>query len=285
MGIAAAFAFVAEQMVLLGHRALTIDTNSRNIGRFARYCERGLGLETVDQVTPEVVRAFVYAPSARNKPPSPATMHGRRTAVRLAFRILIQFGLHDSDPTRFVELPPRSELRARPLTEDENELVRWASLATLIETRQPAIVALAEASAVSSEIPLVTAPDVDLDQATVVLSGCHTAEPRLGHLSDWGVLQMARRIRSLDDPTVPLVYAGERGGVSGQASVAGTLSGVLTRSGLATEADVGVSSIRNRAGLVAYQRRYRIEDAALVLGARGLDTAAALIGLHWQERP
>lgn len=98
MGLAAAFAFVTEQLFLLGHRALTIDTNGRNIGRFAKYCSVGLGLETVDQVTPEVVRAFVRAPSARNTPPSVATMHGRRTAVRLAFRILIQFGLHPSDP-------------------------------------------------------------------------------------------------------------------------------------------------------------------------------------------
>jgi site-specific recombinase XerD len=104
VGLAAAFGFVIEQIVLLGHRALTVDTNSRNIGRFARYCGRGLGLETIEQVTPEVVRAFVYAASARNKPPSPGTMHGRRTAVRLAFRILIQFGLHESDPTRFVKL-------------------------------------------------------------------------------------------------------------------------------------------------------------------------------------
>ncbi len=82
----------------------------------------------------------------------------------------------------------------------------------------------------------------------------------------------------------PLVYGGARGGVSGQASVAAALAGVLTRFGLASEADVGVSSLRNRAGLIAYQRRYRIEDAAFALGARSLDTAAALIGLHWQER-
>lgn len=81
-----------------------------------------------------------------------------------------------------------------------------------------------------------------------------------------------------------LVYSGERGWVSGQASVAGALAGILTRSGLASEADIGVSSLRNRAGLIAYQRRYRIEDAAVALGARSLDTAAALIGLHWQER-
>ncbi len=162
MGLTAAFAFVAEQLFLLGHRALTIDTNGRNIGRFANYCTRGLGLETVDQVTPEEVTAFVRAPSARNKPPSVGTMHGRRTGVRLAFRILIQFGLHGSDPTRFIKLPPHSELRARPLTEEELDLAQRASLATLVETRQPTIVALAEASAVSSEIPLLRVSDVDL---------------------------------------------------------------------------------------------------------------------------
>jgi len=286
VGLAAAFAFVAEQLLLLGHRALTIDTNGRNIGRFARYCCRGLRLETLDQVTPEVVKGYVWAPNAENRPPSVATMHGRRTALRLAFRILIQFGLHGSDPTLLVELPARSELRARPVTDDELDLIRWTSLATLIETRQPAIVALAEASAVSSEIPLVGIDDVDLGTATVRLPGCKTAEARIGQLSDWGVTQISRRARAQSEAGEggPLVYSGERGWVSGQASVAGALGGILTRSGLASEADIGVSSVRTRAGLIAYQRRYRIEDAAVALGARSLDTAAALIGLHWQER-
>src|SRR4051794_30441362 len=55
-------------------------------------------------------------------------MHVRRSAVRLLFRTGRQLGLCTSDPTVDIVLPPRSSLRARPLTDDEVGLCRSASV-------------------------------------------------------------------------------------------------------------------------------------------------------------
>lgn len=85
-----------------------------------------------------IARAFVQAETTEGLDPNVATMHLRRSAVRLLFRVLRQFGVPPGDPTMDLRWPPRSSLALRALTDDEVELCRWFSLATLVATRQPA---------------------------------------------------------------------------------------------------------------------------------------------------
>jgi hypothetical protein len=109
--------------------------------RFTIFVDKGLRLGSVKQISAEHASRFVFA--GISKPvgpqhPSVATMHLRRSALRLYFRTLRQLGLYEGDPTIDLALPPRSCLAVRPLTDDEIVVCRSFSLQTLTATRQPA---------------------------------------------------------------------------------------------------------------------------------------------------
>jgi hypothetical protein len=112
------------------------------------------------------------------------------------------------------------------------------------------------------------------------LGGCRTAIARTGQLSEWGRLQLARRIRTIDNPHQPLVYDGGGRPEAAQASVSVGLRRVLNGAGLG-DADIGLGSIRARTGLNVFTKSGSIEAAALALGCRSLDIAAHLIGHDW----
>jgi site-specific recombinase XerD len=112
------------------------------IAAFDGYLRRGHGVDQLRSVEPSHVRAFIRAHQSLNGvllPVSIGTMHTRRSAVRIVFRISREIGLASGDPTMDIALPPRSPLSTRPLTEDEIALCRSFALSTLTETRQPAI--------------------------------------------------------------------------------------------------------------------------------------------------
>jgi hypothetical protein len=88
------------------------------------------GVATYTEVSPAHAAAFVSARTRHGAAPELATWHARRTALRTLFRTLRALGLHDSDPTLDLVLPPRGQLIARPLTDDEvgcaGPARRWA---------------------------------------------------------------------------------------------------------------------------------------------------------------
>jgi integrase len=254
--------------------------------RFASYVEHGHGCGFLSDISTAHVRAFIQSPSGGNPPapPAPATMHLRRSAVRLFFRLARHLRLIDGDPTLDINLPPRSSLSLRPLTDDEIALCRSHALRTLTETRQPTAWAVAEAGARTSELPLIRVSHVQLDAVRVFIVGTTRTEPRWGYLTDWGFTQVQRRLRSLvgvpGDP--PLVYAGRAGEESAQASSCAAISSVLARAGLGQEPDVGPRSVAAWAGAEAHTRGLPIEDVARILGIRSLDRAARIIGWDWR---
>ncbi|MDP9224540.1 MAG: site-specific integrase [Actinomycetota bacterium] len=253
------------------------------MNRFARYVELGLGIEQVEDVSASDVSAFVHSRTSGGGEPSVATMHLRRSAVRLLYRTARQEGLSTSDPAADLELPSRSSLRMRPLADDEVELCRAYSARTLKETRQPAAWALAEATARSSELARVRIRDVDLDGCRVWIPGSSGTDARLGELSEWGRLQIERRVRTLrrSDADALLVCtkaaAGESAASSGSIAIAAT----LRRAGLHSEPDVRPSSVAAWAGARKLLAGVPIDQMALMLGFRSLDRAAAFVGFEW----
>jgi integrase/recombinase XerC len=242
--------------------------------RFDAFLAKGHGITLLSGVTPEVVSGFVGAPTCQG-PAAVSTQRGRRSSLRLLFRVLRQYELFDGDPTIDLRLPSRSQVRTRPLTNTEVVLARSASLATLVTTRDPAIWALGEAGASPFEIGRVRPEDVDGDR--VWLAGSPSARPRWAELTAWGAIQVARR-RRLD-----LAYlASDRDEPVCGSGVARTLSRILRRAGLGGRPDVGVWSLAGWAGsrLLA---EGGIEDVARGLGMRSLDRAAERIGYVWDD--
>jgi integrase/recombinase XerC len=260
------------------------------IRRFGRYLDRGHRITTLDAVTPDEARGFLAAPVGERSPgpPSVATMHLRRTAVRLAFRIARDLGLAQGDPALDLRLPPRSSLRMRALTDDEVILCRSCSLATLTATRQPAAWALAEATARTSEIPHVRACDLDLAAARVWIHGGTKTVARWGHLTPWGATQLSRRLSDLGvdrRSDALLAYEGRGSAQSQQASSCAAVAQTIVRAGLTRERDVAPSSVAAWAGARLFAEGHPIDEVAQRLGVRSLDRAASLIAWNWNGEP
>jgi integrase/recombinase XerC len=150
--------------------------------------------------------------------------------------------------------------------------------------------ALAEATAVTSEISTVRLADLDDPSGPrwVELPGTRRHDARLGELSDWGATVVARQARLLRDRGLPagtlLTYrgTGQPGQHIAQAAVCNAIAAVLTAAGLGDEPDVRPSSVRNWAGRRLYNAGLPLERVARRLGARSLDAAAEDIALDWR---
>jgi integrase/recombinase XerC len=251
--------------------------------RFELFARNAFGIELLADTTAAQVEQFVKA-KGRSGLPSAATMHMRRTSLRLLFRVArMEFGF-EGDPTIDLQLPPKSQLAARPLTNEEAALGRSYSLHTQTSTRYSAAWALGEATAITSELPHITIADLDLDFAhgpRVWLHGSNKREARWGLLDDWCALQLQRRASSLQN-TDHLIYSGKDKVEGGQQSCCMAISDTLVRCGLASESDVRPASLVAWAGTVVYEETDKIEEVARRLGMRSLDAAARFIGFDWR---
>lgn len=256
------------------------------IGRFGRFVVEGLDVHSLDEVTAAHVGMFVRAHGRDHVGASVATMHLRRSAVRLLFRTARGLGMTDSDPTLDLVLDARSSVVGRPLTDDEVGVCRTAALQSLTSTRLSAAWALAEATARTAELPHLRVGDLDLDAGRVWIHGSPRTKPRWGAIHKWGVLQLARHVRDLGhdpDPETLLTYYGSGPAQSLQASSCQAVGETLRRAGLGGESDVRPISVVGWAGGRIYADTRQIEAAARALGVRSLDRAARLIGLDWQD--
>ncbi len=271
---------------LAGHaREQQWDRTSRIIDRFCSFVANGHGATSLAELTAKVAADFVHAPPASGQRPSVSTMHWRRTALRLLFRAAREAGLVDGDPTLDLVLPPRSSLAARPLADDEVALCRSVAQWSLGGSRRAAVWALAEATCRSSELPHVTADEVDLGSGRVWIAGGKATDEREGQLTEWGLARVRARIDDLDEPTVPLVYSGRTPSGAGQVSGAAALVDVLTRAGLHHEPDVRPGSVAAWAGRRVLEETGRIDLAAKALGVRSLDRAAGIVAWDWRSDP
>lgn len=259
--------------------------------RFATRAESS-GIDSWLDVGENDAIGFIRATTKRDGPPAPHTQHARRTTLRAAFRTLKELGAPVHDPTWNVTLPARSHLQCRPLTDDEVILLRHAARlgGGAGSLRRAVALALAEATAVTSEISAVTADDIDdpVSPQWVRLPGTTRHAARLGQLSSWGSAIVARHVAELadggTDPRTPLVYGGRAvpGQAAAQASLCNTVRLLLAQCGLAAEPDVRPGSVRAWAGRRLFDGGAGIDEVARRLGVGSLDTAAAVIGWDWR---
>jgi site-specific recombinase XerC len=257
------------------------------IERFTTFVQRAYGVERLEKVTAAHVEAFVRSSTIRDGAvPSVATMRLRRPTVRLLFRTARDLGLVAGDPTLDVVLPSRTNCAARPLSDDEVQDCRRASLHDLTGTRLSVPWALGEATARTAEIPRLTVSDLDLANGRVWIHGSHNTVARWAILTSWGLSQVARRVGELGrnpDPTVPLAQSGSGNAESRRAYSSQTLRETLTRAGLADKAEVRPASLTAWAGVQVLTRTGRIDAVATTLGLRSLDAAARAIDWNWRD--
>jgi integrase len=252
------------------------------LDRFAAFCAVGHGLVSLAEVTPAIAAEFVAAITGSGQPAT-ATQHLRRSSLRLLFRYARELGIADHDPCVDLVLPARSGLTARPLTDDEIAVCRSYSLTSLTNTRTPAAWALAESAARSAEIPHIRVRDLDFENGQVWLHGSPRTVERWVPLTEWGLVQLERRVATLDGSDSPLVYAANGSAASAQAASCMSVTDTLVRAGLAGEPDVRPVSVAAWAGRSLLDRTGRIDAVARLLGVRSLDRAARIVAWDWTE--
>jgi hypothetical protein len=201
---------VEHSILLLDAAGLTAQSQ-RRIGTDLRRLGRFLGahdLTNVSEVRASHVDLFVIAPARNLTAPAISTQRNRRLAARFLYRAAahVHPGVVDFSSSTVV-LRRILDDSARPLSAAEIVLCRQASEATLHPTRLPALLALAEATATTGELPKIRVTDVDLDAGTVTLPGGKATVPRIGHLTQWGVTAVADRVRTANrGPTGLIAY-------------------------------------------------------------------------------
>lgn len=270
----------------------TLQRCGETVGRFLRR-QRALGVHEPVFFTTQHCQGFLTAVGVNGQPPELNTMHARRTALRMMFRALRDLGYPVGDPTLDLHLPPRTATAARPLTDIEITLCRTTARlgeAGSASLQRAAAWALGETTAVSSEISAIKVSDVDDHDHPrwVRLPGTRRHDPRLGELTDWGSIIVARQLKLLTEhhkpPSTLLTYKGHGvpGEAGAQAAVCNALGAVLKATRLAEEPDVRPASLRNWAGRRLYEGGMPIDQVARRLGSRSLDAAAEDIGLDWR---
>jgi hypothetical protein len=252
--------------------------------RFERFAANAFEVEFLDQLTTEMVDRFVRAKGTTASEPAIVTMHIRRAALRLLFRIARLHFDYEGDPTLDLWLPPRTVLQTRPLEEDEVVLGHSYSMKTFSETRHPAAWALGEATATTAELPYIAISDLDLDNSNgprVWLHGSSKRVERWGFLDDWGATQVEQRAKAIKRTTDRLIYNGKGNKFAAQVSCCNAINETFARCGLDKEPDVRPASLAAYAGRVVLEETDSIEMVARRLGFRSLDAAAAFINHNW----
>ena len=254
---------------------------------FAGFCSNGHGISTLGEVTPTIAQQFLHAPCSDGSDAPPRLRHLRRTSLRMLFRAARSTGWPGGDPTLDLALPPRPGRSTRPLTDEEIALCRSCAVWSLTDSRRAAPWALAEATCRTGELPYVRVTDIDLDRGRVWLHGGRRTTARWGHLTEWGKVQVERRLTatSARPPEAGLIYQGAEPREGGRVSSSLALLDVLRRAGLADEPGVRPSSIAAWAGRQVLAETGRIDLVALRLGLTRLDTAADFIGWDWRQEP
>lgn len=246
---------------------------------FANYLVAS-GVESSGDIAEAHASAFVRSLTRSKTEPSLATMHLRRTALRILFREAKALGVLSVDPTTNIPLPPRAYRHLRCMTDGEIERCRSFAERMKGETRYAVAWALAEGTARVAELGAIRAKDLDLKEGQVWIGGSSNTDARWSTLTDWGVNQLQRVEISKSKP--PPGRSLLMPGTTSRASVHELVASTLRRAGLADAPGVRPNSITAWRGAAELANGASIEAVAALLGMRSLDRAATFIGFDWR---
>ncbi len=246
---------------------------------FANYLAAS-GVDRSGDITEVHVSAFVRSLTRSKTEPSIATMHLRRTALRIFFREARTLGVLSVDLTTNITLPSRSYHALRPLTDEEVRRCRSFAERMKGEACYAMAWALAEATARVAELAAIRAGDLDLEGGRVWIGGSSSTDARWSTLTDWGLKQLRRVVmsKSASPGNVDLLVPD----TTSRASVHEVVASTLRQADLANTPGVRPNSIAAWRGAAALANGASIDEVAALLGMRSLDRAAAFIGFDWR---
>ena len=254
----------------------------RQIMRFRKWCKLN-GITDITMVRQEEIEAFVHWPvmmGGRARRPGWSTMRNRRTYMRRAYKAARDLGYEIIDPTIDVEVVFDRTVEANLCTADDIERLREGTPVQLFSNTWVCVIALAEAGATNSEVRTVRASDVDLDEGVVRLAGNARVDERINSLTEWGTMVLRERLADLDADDFVVTNGDDR--QCSEATVSQMFKHIANYANLGSRG-FNINSVRGWRARAVYEETGRIQDAALFLGNRSLDSTALLIGLEWRE--
>ena len=254
----------------------------RQIMRFRKWCKQN-GVTDITMVKQEEIEAFVHWPvmmGGRARRPGWSTMRNRRTYLRRAYKAARDLGYEIIDPTIDVVVVFDRTVEANLCTEDDIEWLREGTPVQLFSNTWVSVIALAEAGATNSEVRNVRASDVGLDEGVVRLAGNARVDERINPLTEWGAMVLRERLADLGPDDFVVTNGDDR--QCSEATVSQMFKHIANYANLGSRG-LNINSVRGWRAKALYDETGRIQDAALFLGSRSLDSTAQLIGLEWRE--
>lgn len=253
-----------------------------HIKRFSKWC-RINEIDDITLVKREDVEAFVNWPTmmgGRARTPGSSTKRNRLSSLRRAYRSLRQMGYELPDPTIDVVALLDRTLDANVCSDEDIEKLREGAPIGLFDSCNAALLALAEAGATNGEVKEIRVSDVNLEERVVRLPGNARVDERINELSDWGVVVLRERFAHVSGDDYVVVNS--NGTKVSEASVSQMFRHIAAYGNVGRNG-FNINSVRAWRARRIYQETGRIQDAALFLGHRSLDSAVALIGLEWRQ--
>jgi site-specific recombinase XerD len=254
----------------------------RHIMRFRKWCTQN-GITDITMVKQEDIEAFVHWPvmmGGRARRPGWSTMRNRRTYMRRAFKAARELGYEIIDPTIDVVVIFDRTVEANLCTDDDIERLREGTPVQLFSNTWVSVIALAEAGATNSEVQNVRASDVELDEGVVHLAGNARVDERINPLTEWGTMVLRERVVDLGPEDFVVTNGDDR--QCSESTVSQMFKHIANYANLGSRG-LNINSVRGWRARAVYEETGRIQDAALFLGNRSLDSTALLIGLKWRE--
>lgn len=236
------------------------------------------GLTDLTQIEPDHAEAFIRSLTRSGANPSLATMHLRRSAVRIFFKEAKYLGFVKADPSADVVLPKRAYRDSRPLADKEIDRCRSFASGMVGEPAFALAWALAEAGARVPELGHVRVGDCDPGGGLVRLPGCSSTVSRLARLTTWGHEQLATYLGATSElgSDQSLLGSDSRG------SMHELIASTLRRAGILKKPGVRPNSVPAWRGAYELDNGATIDEVAQLLGMRSLDRTASFIGFEWK---
>ena len=245
-----------------------------------------VGIDTVGDLVGEVTVEWCWKPRYNKQTKlgevSPATARNRQWAAQEVLNMFVRLGA-DINPAELIGervARPRVYVSTRPLTDEEDRLVRRRAESNLARSRIGMLVGLSYCGGTATELAALRRCDIDVAERTVSFGG---VSGRVNPLDGWTVEMTRRFFANCTVGVGELLCVSESTGVvRGAQSVTVRLGKVLREAGLAGRPGVSARSIRLTTG-----RRVLdvdgIEAAARFLGSSSLDSTAAALGHRWEH--
>lgn len=274
---------VCEYILLNDDREPSVRRQSvSHIRHFVRWC-KAHDIDDIRDIRREHVESFVKTATVsggKPHPPGLSTQRNRVSGVRSAYRASRQVGYELPDPTIDVVILIDRSIEACICTDADIEKLRDGSPEQLFDSAYAALLALAEAGASNGEIREIRVCDIDLDEGVVHLPGNARIDKRDNSLTEWGSVLLRARCERLSPDD--FVVWNSHGSQPSEATISQMFRQIASYGNVGRRG-YSINSVRGWRAHAIYMETGRIEDAAIFLGSRSLDSTAAMIGLEWRQ--